>query len=100
MGPEHHWFGLATCLDCTCLCFSEGVLGQFGGMTRFCFHTQLEHMVCMDVVVCKQWASVKEGGCLLWEVCRISSTEKLLDEKQIQCAIQGCSKTRLVALET
>lgn len=53
-GPEHHWFGLAACLDCTCLCFSEGVLGQFGGMKRFCFHTQLEHMVCMDVVVCKQ----------------------------------------------
>lgn len=47
MGPERHWFVLAACLDCTCLCFFEGVLGQSGGMKRSYFHTQLEHMVCM-----------------------------------------------------
>lgn len=41
MGLEHHLFGLHLSL------LFEGVLGQFGGMKRFYFDTQLEHMVCM-----------------------------------------------------
>lgn len=47
MEPEHHCFGLHLSL------LFEGVLGQFGGMKRFYFHTQLEHVL---------WASMKEGA--------------------------------------
>lgn len=70
MGPERPWFGLAACLDCTCLCFFEGVLGQFGGLKRFYFHAQLDHLVCMGQ---------HEGRCV-GGFCG-NSTEKLLDEE-------------------